>query len=174
MQRTGRDVFVEFFLRYQSRIYRYIVSLVPNRADADELFQQTSLTLWKIWDRYDPERDFVSWACGIAHNHVRNFLRKRKVQPLVLSDDLVETLGQLRLVQSADLEERQQALTDCLERLPSHQQQLLAQCYGSEQTIKDVAADTQRTPGSLYKALERIRLALYDCIAKSLSAGSTS
>jgi RNA polymerase sigma-70 factor (ECF subfamily) len=37
------DQFVERFIRCQARIYAFVVTLLPNRADADEVFQQTSL-----------------------------------------------------------------------------------------------------------------------------------
>ena len=53
------DQFVERFVRSQDRIYAYVVTLLPNRADAEEVFQQTSLALWKKWRQFDPGRDFV-------------------------------------------------------------------------------------------------------------------
>jgi RNA polymerase sigma-70 factor, ECF subfamily len=70
------DQFVERFVRSQDRIYAYVATLLPNRADAEEVFRQTSLILWKRWQQFDPDRDFVRWACGIAHHEVQNFLRK--------------------------------------------------------------------------------------------------
>jgi RNA polymerase sigma-70 factor (ECF subfamily) len=59
------DQFVERFVRSQDRIYAYVATLLPNRADAEEVFQQTSLILWKKWQQFDPSRDFVRWACGM-------------------------------------------------------------------------------------------------------------
>jgi RNA polymerase sigma-70 factor, ECF subfamily len=53
MDDTKLQQFVELFVRNQNRIYRFIMTLIPNRTDADDLFQQTSLTLWKTWARYD-------------------------------------------------------------------------------------------------------------------------
>ncbi|MFN5198325.1 MAG: sigma-70 family RNA polymerase sigma factor, partial [Planctomyces sp.] len=93
MDSTQHQQFAERVVRNQQRIFRYIVSLVPNRADADELFQQTCLTLWESWERYDMSLDFVPWACGIAHNHVRNFYRKRQNSQVHLDADVVEMLA---------------------------------------------------------------------------------
>ena len=56
------------FLQHQDRVYGYIVLMLPNRHDAEDVFQQTSLILWQKWDQFDPEQDFLSWACGIARN----------------------------------------------------------------------------------------------------------
>ena len=80
----------------QADIYRYILSVVGHRADTDELFQQTTLTLWKIWDRYDASRDFLPWAFAIAHNEIRNFLRRQR-RPRLLSDELIAELTERRL-----------------------------------------------------------------------------
>jgi hypothetical protein len=37
------DQFVERFVRSQDRICAYVAMLLPNRADAEEVFQQTQL-----------------------------------------------------------------------------------------------------------------------------------
>src|SRR5437868_10690061 len=95
---SQHDRFVERFVRSQDRIYAYVVTLLPNRADAEEVFQQTSLVLWKKWQQYDPGRAFVAWACGMAHHEVRNFLRKHRDRGRVyLSEDVLAEVAQARL-----------------------------------------------------------------------------
>src|SRR5437660_4919779 len=105
------DQFVERFVRSQDRLYAYVATLLPNRTDAEEVFQQTSLVLWKKWQQFDPGRDFVTWACGIAHLEVRNFLRKHKDRGRVyLDEDVLAEVAQVRLDLSEVLEARRQAL----------------------------------------------------------------
>src|SRR4051812_44908204 len=41
------DGFVAGLLAAQGRLYRYVVSLVPARADAEDLIQKTLLTAWQ-------------------------------------------------------------------------------------------------------------------------------
>ncbi len=164
--------FGELFVRNQNRIYRYICSVIPNRADAEELFQQTNLTLWKTWDRFDSTRDFVPWACGIAHNHIRNFVRKKQSKQVVLSLDIMEQLIETRREHDELLEQRKQALAGCLEKLSTRQRQLLDSCYASDDTIKAAAESSGQTPNAIYKRLRRIRAALYECISRSLLAGA--
>src|SRR5437763_3161330 len=101
------DLFVERFVRSQDRIYAYVATLLPNRADAEEVFQQTSLALWKKWRQYDATRDFVRWACGMAHYEVRNFLRKRADKGRVyLSDDVLSEVAEVRQIGRASCRER--------------------------------------------------------------------
>ncbi len=172
MDRERHNHFAELFVPNQNRVYRFILTLIPNRADAEELFQQTSLTLWKNWDRFDPERDFVRWACGIAHNHVRNFLRKKQNQQIRLSEETLDQLAQLHLEKEDLLDEQRQALAHCLSRLPGRQRRLIERCYSGEQTIKAVAQDEGRSVHVLYKALRKIREALHDCVTRTVATGA--
>jgi RNA polymerase sigma-70 factor (ECF subfamily) len=165
------EQFVERFVRSQDRIYAYVVTLLPNRADAEEVFQQTSLLLWKKWQQFDPQRDFVAWACGMAHHEVQNFLRKHKDRGRVyLSDDVLAELGQVRLELHDVLEARRQALRHCLDLLAQEQRALLERCYAGKDTIKTIALDLGQRPNMLYMTLKRLRRALFDCINRTLTA----
>ena len=170
MDSKRHERFAELFVRNQNRIYRYICSVIPNRADAEELFQQTNLTLWRRWDRFDPSREFVPWACGVAHNHIRNFLRKRRHSQVLLSKEIIEQLTRTRIEHDDLLEERKRALAGCLEQLPRYQRQLIESCYATEKTIKAVAESRGETPNALYKRLRRIRASLYNCVSRALLA----
>ena len=72
----------------QARLFGYIHSLVRDSNDADDLFQQTAMVLWRKFAEYDPARPFLGWACGVARFEVTNFLRTRGRSKLYFSDDL--------------------------------------------------------------------------------------
>jgi RNA polymerase sigma-70 factor (ECF subfamily) len=165
------DQFVERFVRSQDRIYAYVATLLPNRTDAEEVFQQTSLVLWKKWQQFDPSRDFVAWACGIAHHEVRNFLRKHKDKGRVfLSEDVLAQVAQARLEAHDVLEARRQALLRCLDRLEPGNRALLERCYAGKDSIKAIAEGLGQRPNVLYMTLKRLRRALFDCINRTLAA----
>jgi RNA polymerase sigma-70 factor, ECF subfamily len=171
MDRKRHTQFAELFVRNQNRVYRYILTLVPDRAQAEDLFQQTSLTLWETWERYDPKQEFVPWACGIAHNHVRNHFRK-KPGPLALSDDVLDRLGRRRLEQDGVLEARRRLLASCLGELTERHRVLIDRAYGSSRTLEDIAGEEGQTPNALYKLLRRLRLILHDCVSRKLALES--
>src|SRR3954447_5303900 len=126
MDATQHDQFVERFVRSQDRIYAYVATLLPNRADAEEVFQQTSLALWKKWQQFDPARDFVRWACGMAHYEALTFLRKHADKKRVaLSEDVLSAVAADRLEMHDDLEARRAALRHCLDRLEREKRLLL-------------------------------------------------
>jgi RNA polymerase sigma-70 factor (ECF subfamily) len=161
---TDCDDFVQRFIGAQARLYGYIVTFVPSRSDADELFQQTSLVLWQKREEFDPERDFLRWACGIAHNLIRNHLKRHRRQGVCLSEELLERLAELRHSARARLDGQLEQLGRCLDQLPDEQRELLELCYLGEHSIGDLARQRQLAPAALYKRLDRIRWALVDCI----------
>ncbi len=170
MPLQDHDKFLELFLQNQNRIYGFILTVVFNRDDAQDIFQQTSLTLWRRWPEYDPQRDFVRWAVGIAFNHVRNFRRRKRLDGQQLDDDVLELLVQTRLDEDDWLQLRRQALTSCMKKLPAEQRQMLERCYVGKDSIKVVAQRYGLTPNVLYKTLGRIRRVLHECIERSVAS----
>jgi RNA polymerase sigma-70 factor (ECF subfamily) len=165
------DQFVEQFVRSQDRIYAYVVTLLPNRADAEEVFQQTSLILWKKWQQFDPNRDFVRWACGMAHHEVQNFLRKHADKGRVyFSEDVLAEVAQVRLEAHELLEARRRALGHCLGQLNRAKRELLERCYAGTDSIKTIAEELGQRPNVLYMTLKRLRRTLFECINRSLAA----
>ncbi len=165
--------FAERLVRNQQRVFRYVVSLVPNRADAEELFQQTCLTLWECWDRYDPALDFFPWACGIAHNHVRNFRRKREHAQVQLHADVLELLAQRSLELQQREDDRLAALQDCLAELTDGNRHVIEGYYGGR-TVQEIANQRSTSPNAIYKLLDRVRRALHDCVSWRLAGGEAS
>jgi RNA polymerase sigma-70 factor (ECF subfamily) len=165
------QAFTEQFASTQYRVYGYIVTLLPNRDDADEAFQETCIVLWNRWSQWDPSCEFVSWACGVAHNVVRNFRRskKRRGEAIALSDELTDELAAVRLESDSLLQARSRALSACLEKLPADQRSLIESCYLGGEGVRAVAHRLALTPNTVSLRLYRIRQMLLDCIRRTLS-----
>jgi len=111
------EEFLQHFLQDQAHIFSYVRSLLPRYADAQDVFQRCSLTLWRQFDQFDQQRLFLPWACTIALNEVRNFRRVSGRDKLQLADDLVEQLAERRRDTLAHRERRSLALRTCVESL---------------------------------------------------------
>ncbi len=161
--------FTRMFVAHQARVYGYVATLVPNRADAEEIFQETSMVLWEKWEEFDADRDFVRWACGIAHNVTRNFLRKQQHSRAYFDTEFVERVASARLDEHEYLDARRRALAECVARLPDKQRSLLERCYSGMETIRSVAEQLGLTANSLYLKLRRIRRIIFDCVNRALA-----
>ena len=172
MEPAEQSKFVELFLENQHRIYRFIAAAVPRWVEAEEIFQQTCLTLWERWEQFDIEQDFARWASGIAMNHLRNHVRKKQSHQILFDEQVLEQLAATQTEHRSLLDDMQAALTECLEKLPVDDRRILLQSYDEQSTVKSIAENQGRTPNSLYKALRRIRATLYDCTTKTVAMGN--
>ncbi len=162
------EEFLEFFTRDRERLFRYIFSLVPNHADAEDIFQRCSLLLWRKFPEFEADRNFLSWACGVALNEVRNFLRTADRKRLTFDTELMSQLSQSRLGEfevSADILSH---LSHCLDSLPRQDRELVQIAYGDQETIKDFAERAEQALQTLYNRLGRIRRQLLDCVQRKL------
>lgn len=166
-----RDAFARLFAKHDRWLFSYLVTLLANPAHAEEVFQEVCVIVWRMYDKFELGTDFVKWVSVIAHNQVRKFRRDAKRGGFQLSDATCERLA-ADAARGADLFEfRRDALRQCLGKLAASDRQLVQQCYSnSEASFKNIAEDIGRPVNTVYKALNRIRRALHDCIDRTLSA----
>ena len=156
--------FVQEFARHHERLFAYVFSLLPNRFDAEDVFQRASVTLWQKFDQYEPGTNFLSWACTVAFYEVRNFLRVSGRSRLRFSDDLLSSMAEERTRSLERRDDRLDALDDCLKRLESAERELLDRAYRDESRIKDLAQRDGRAVQTLYNRLNQIRRKLMECV----------
>lgn len=170
-----QEQFAEHFIRCQDRVYGFIVTMLPNRADAEEVFQQTSLILWRKWDEFAPasgadaKAAFVSWACGIARFEVLNTLRRADRSNVALSPDVMEMLAADRLAMDDELADRRAALEHCIAQLQPRQRKLVRDAYAGHEPINAIADRLGQSANALYLNLRRIRATLAQCITSRLA-----
>ena len=72
--------------KYAGAIYSVIIKMVRDEGKAQNLLQDTFMTVWDKAESYDESKGrFYTWVFRIARNKTLNFLRK--VEPLIQTDD---------------------------------------------------------------------------------------
>jgi RNA polymerase sigma-70 factor, ECF subfamily len=166
-------LFLRLFLQNERRLYAYILTLLPNRADADDVLQEASLVMWDKFDDEHPPDDFAAWGCRIAYFKVLDFCKKRHRSRVVFSQPLLERLAETAAEKAAtlQLDERRDALAGCIEKLSPRDRDLLGRRFADGATVQSTAAQVGRSAEAVYKALAKIRQALFDCVTRTLTAG---
>jgi RNA polymerase sigma-70 factor (ECF subfamily) len=170
MSRESDRLLHEQYVRNQDLLYGYIMSLMPNSSDADDVFQETSLVLWEKRNRYDPTRSFIAWSYGIARNVARNCIRKRRNRRQTLCPDLFVAVEEARLRATDALQQRSEAMEKCLDQLPGRHRTFVIGCYENKTPLAEVAQQMGISANALYLKLSRIRRHLLDCIQRTLQA----
>jgi RNA polymerase sigma-70 factor, ECF subfamily len=166
------DEFLKLLNGHRSQLLGYLFCLVRNMADAEDLFQQVSITLWDKFDEYEPGTNFAGWASTVARNKALTFLRSKGRERARFSDQVVDELSSRPLWSSTEVDGRVAALVQCQQKLSQRDQALLALCYGTDSTTTDVATEINRPVESVYSSLSRIRRSLYRCIERTLARES--
>lgn len=162
------ETFVRLLGQNQRRLFLYVLSLVPNWNDAEEIIQETNLVLWREFERFQPGTNFTAWACRVAFHQVLAWRKRKQRDRLDFSPAFLEAVAD-EVSHNADvLEERSRALAQCLEKLPPPHRALLRLRYQQGQDIETVARQVRRSVEAVYRALSRIRQTLHACVTRAL------
>jgi RNA polymerase sigma-70 factor, ECF subfamily len=172
-QAAAQQRFLSLFLRSEREVFRYVAALVPNVADAEDIVQQTALSLWEKFDAYDPNQPFTPWACRFALNKAKQWIERRQRWQALLEGGLADELARRREELRPELEIRLRHLEGCLNKLPDEQQAIVEGYYFRRDGIEKLAEHSGRTVVATYKTLQRIRQALHVCM-ENAAKGVTS
>jgi RNA polymerase sigma-70 factor (ECF subfamily) len=168
------DHFLELLNAYDRSTYAYILSQVPNLADADQLAQETRTRLWQQFDRYQEGTDFGAWARSIAGYLVLSHYEKRSRDRLRFGEAFLTAVQQHIETRLDGLSPRREALSQCLQQLPENQREMLLEYYSSENSRQGLADRIGKTYVALRRAVCRVRVVLADCIERRLGRASGS
>jgi RNA polymerase sigma-70 factor (ECF subfamily) len=166
---SGRgDEFMRLYLAHEHKIRGYILCLVSNWADADDIQQQAAIVMWKKYTPLSPEH-FLHWALRIAHFEVMNHLQKQRNRLPAYSPSVLEELEAKAAQAVQEEDRRREALQTCVGHLGPKDQELLRLRYEVDATVQTVAARVEPSVDAVYKALNRIHCQLLLCIQRKLT-----
>ena len=167
--RTAKAEFLRLYVSRQHRIMGYLVTLVGDREVADDLLQETAVTLWEKFDTFEKGTDFLAWALQIAYWKVKNYRRSLARSKIMFSDQMLDQIADRVAVLEPELEARRTALAYCLKRLDERDRAFLLARYEPGGDVPQAARAAGRSMQAAYKALQRLRRALRDCVSLQIA-----
>src|SRR6187399_399399 len=149
--------------QHQRRIFGYIYTLVPDRHDAEDILQETSMVICEKFETFKSGTDFVAWANQIAWWQVRAARTKYARSKVIFDDDVLEAVAQTSAELMPEADPRHEALAKCLQKLPPRDRELITTRYEPGQGVEEAARRSGRSLVAAYKALARLRKLLHDC-----------
>jgi RNA polymerase sigma-70 factor, ECF subfamily len=160
--------FVRLLSIHEQELSGYVVSLVPNWADADEIIQETKLRLWTQFDEYDPTKNFGGWARAIAYFMVLAYRERSQRTAARFSQEFIDTISREAESLAVEAFPLRQALSNCIAKLSQSARELLWACYAGKETIKDVAIRLGRSVRGTQRTVAQIRIDLQRCIEDAM------
>lgn len=158
------ETFVARFAHFEPDLRRFIRSILPTWTDADEVLQQTAIVIWRKFDQYDPETNFMKWGCVIARFEALAYRRKMARDRLVFREDILELMADEGIEELDSRRLEHEALAICLEAMPEKQRRFITLAYTPGVKVKELAEEAGSSAAAFYMRLKRLRHQLMQCI----------
>jgi RNA polymerase sigma-70 factor (ECF subfamily) len=167
---TGHSLLVQqLFVRHQTVVLAYVLSLEPNLADAQDIVQEVFLTISRKADTFTAGTNFLAWACTVARYQTLGFQRRRARQACTLDEDVIALLEDGRTVDGPRFEEEVSVLKGCLLKLAPRARELIWARYHRQRLPEDIAEEIGWTANAVRVALSRARTLLRDCLSSRIA-----
>jgi RNA polymerase sigma-70 factor (ECF subfamily) len=154
-------------LRAREGLFAFILTLVRDFNEAEELFQEISLRILERAGDFQPGSNFGAWAREFAR---RTLMETRRARArLLLTDKAIEAVASACGEIDDSVMARKQALNHCLDKLEGTSRQLVEMRYGRGLSMDELARETDRKAGTVQVALSRIRSRLAECVRSRLT-----
>jgi RNA polymerase sigma-70 factor, ECF subfamily len=160
--------FLRLLGSHERGLLAFVVALVPSWSDADDIVQEVRTRLWEQFDQYDPTKDFGVWARTIAYWQVLTWRKSAQRRSTTFGTDGMDAIARHVESRAGDWEDRASALRKCLEKLDPPKRKLIELYYSGVKSARELAEELGRSFHSVRHTLQRTRLALADCIEKTL------
>ena len=164
------ELFISLFETDRNRLYSYIYAYMMDHTAADDIFQETSMTLWREFSKFEIGSNFSKWANGIAFNRVRVYRRKNKNYSLGLSEDLMQSISET-ISKEDYTESRWDALQECRTHLRDEDKELYEAFYIKNLKAQQVADQSGRSIFAIRKGIHKLRKKLFDCVDRKKREG---
>lgn len=163
---VDEERFMKLFLASEHRLRGFILTMVPRLSDAEDILQDALMVMWRKFDDFEPDTDFVAWGISVARFQVFNYRRRERARRVLYCDELIARLEEATQTHALTRDARIDALESCMSRLPEKDRELIRLRYFdfAKVTVKEVSSQLDRRVDAVYKALNRIHDRLLFCI----------
>ena len=170
-----QKAYAELMERYREAVYYMLLKMVNNPSDADELTIVAFGKAFKNIRQYTPNFAFSTWLFKIASNNAIDFMRKKKLNHLSISDTMQDTDAipiNIRSEQPTPeermiTEQRIEALHSIVATLKPRYRRLVELRYFKEYTYEEISTEMGLPIGTVKAQLYRARELLQNAAKNS-------
>jgi RNA polymerase sigma-70 factor (ECF subfamily) len=142
------------YLRYKDNVYGYVLSILRDQHEAEDVTQQVFLKLMSVIHKYEPRQvPFTAWIIRVARNMAVDHQRQRRAIPRA------EIFEPSDRAEDA-LDERRRSIEHALEALPEDQRGVVVLRHLVGMSPGEIADHLGRSEASIHGLHHRARQAL--------------
>jgi RNA polymerase sigma-70 factor (ECF subfamily) len=174
----GRDAALDDLMgRHSERLYHYLIRVVQDETDAEDLAQETFARVFFNRSKFKPDKRFSTWLYAIATNLARDRLRHRSRHPAVSIEATEDSESGLKNILAAsgpnptekmELDERAAAVRRALAALPEELRVPLVLAEYEDQSHGEIAVVLECSPKAVEMRIYRARQQLRELLAPLL------
>lgn len=110
--------YTELYRKYARRIYNSIHRIVSHTAEAEDILQETFVTVFNDLERLSNVINFEAWLKRIAINRAISHIRKKKIEFTDLGFTEIEAEKEYSTDENDIFESKVEDIRNCIEQLP--------------------------------------------------------
>lgn len=165
------NAFATLVDRYKDMVYTLALKMLNNKEEAEEIAQDTFIKIYNSLNKFKGESKFSTWLYKITYNTCLDSLKKsKKEKKVAYIEDFSEhqTKALENSFDAIDEKERQKAIQECLEELPSDEAFLITLYYYDEQSVDEISKIMNNSVSNIKVKLFRTRKKLASILKQRL------
>lgn len=158
----------EIILAHQRHVWRFLMALGCRASDADDLTQETFLSVLRGNFAYQGEAETAAFLYRVAKNLFLSSMRRRKLALMVPNFDDVDVHWQA-FEENLPSDRRVELLKTCVGELEDRPRKALALRYTQDAPREVMARELGISEAGVKTLLERLRQRLKECVQRKLA-----
>lgn len=151
-----KESFDQFTRRNGRKVYNYILRMLRNREDTEDVTQEVFVAVYAKFEAVEPDAR-EAYLFRTAYNRAVNFSRKRKRNPETPQSEFVEPATDDNVQPDASVDDRNAGIHDALQNLNENERTAIEMKYYQKMSYQQIAEILGITPAAVDSLLIRAR-----------------
>lgn len=134
-----RDAFEKLYTTYQTRLFRYLLRMVGDTGTAEELTNDTMVTVWKAAGTFKGQSKPSTWLFAIARNKALNAMRGLRPMMVEVETAMAVAASGESAEQTVSRGDLQTAMKQALQQLSAEHREVIELTFYQELSYQEIA-----------------------------------
>jgi len=158
LKSRSSSYFTMLYSRYSGKVYSKCISLLKDEQLSDDATQDIFLKIYLNLAKFSGKSKFSTWVYSITYNYCIDYIRRRKKERNIFSED-IENVGEpLEDVNDSELLEIEVSrLKKVLNVIPVGDRAVLLMKYQDDMSIRDIAGVLEKSESAIKMKIKRAK-----------------